>query len=252
MIKAVIIDDEINSIDVLRWQIAEYTSDVTVVGSFSSPSQAMTELPELNPDVVFLDIEMPGMNGFEFLAAFENINFEVIFVTAYNEFAIKAFKYSAMDYLLKPVTESDLVGAVSKLTTKVTQKKTDMKQYQLFFDQLKAINERRAVEKIALSTRDGLLFTNISEIIYCESDRNYTYVHLNNGTRVLVSKTLKMIEEILCEGEFLRVSQSFLVNLLFVKEYIRNEGGYVIMSNGITISISNNKKKEFLDRFSKF
>jgi two-component system LytT family response regulator len=250
MIKAIIVDDEQSSIDMLRHQVQQYFDYVEIVGSFNSGEQALAAMESLNPDLVFLDIEMPFMNGFEFLEKLGEINFDLIFVTAYNEFAIKAFKYSAIDYLLKPVIREDLVSAVERI--KFKQVKISNDQVELLFDQMNRLKVGQKADRIALSTLDAIIFTRIDDIICCEGEANYTHVHLAGNKKVLVSKTMKVIQNLLPEKEFFRIHKGFLINMNHVVEYKRLDGGYVVMSNQLKVDVSKTKKEEFFLKFSKF
>lgn len=250
MLKAVIIDDELSSCETLEWQLKEFCPDVEVVGVYRSPEIALKEVPKLKPDVVFLDIEMPHINGFEWLNKIENIDFDIIFTTAYDKYAIKALKYSALDYLLKPVEKSELKKAVEK--SKLSRFKTSPEQITFLLEQIDTLKSSKKLRRIAVSTAESLTFLDLDEIICCESESNYTYLHLINGEKILISKTLKIIEDILDKDHFLRVSQSFLVNLIHIKKFVREDGGYLLLSNKMAITIAKNKKESLMSFFSKF
>lgn len=250
MTKAIIIDDEINSCEMLEWQLKEFCPDVEIVGVFSLPEIALVEIPKRKPELVFLDIEMPRMNGFELLTKIGNINFEIIFTTAYDQYAIKAMKYSAIDYLLKPIENEELKNAVEKVKRK--NSKTSAEQISFLLEQLEVLKSKKKLQRIAISTAESFTFLDLDEIICCESDSNYTYVHLVNKEKILISKTLKLIEDILDKDYFLRVSQSFLINLSHVKKFVREDGGYLLMSNGMAVTVSRNKKDDLFEHFAKF
>ena len=245
-IKSIILDDEQHCVDTLEWQLKKYLPEVEIAGIFTSPLGALEYINTHKIDLLFLDIEMPGMNGFELLKKLKNINLDVVFTTAYDEFAVKAFKASAIDYLLKPINKSDLISAVKKVSDK--QQSTILpEQMEIFFD---AINNKSPLkERIAVSTQEGLLFIKVSEIMYCVSDSNYTYIYLDTNKKVLVSKTLKEIEAMLTDEGFLRIHNSNLINLQKIEKYIRGDGGYVIMDDNKSLNVSRSKKEEFLAIF---
>jgi len=245
-IKSIILDDEQHCVDTLEWQLVKYVPEVEIAGVFTSPIEALEYLNNNKVDLLFLDIEMPGMNGFELLKKLKNINLDVVFTTAYDEFAVKAFKASAIDYLLKPINKSDLISAVKKVSDK-QQPSILPEQMEIFFD---AINNKSPLkERIAVSTQEGLLFIKISEIMYCVSDSNYTYIYLDNNKKVLVSKTLKEIEAMLVDEGFLRIHNSNLINLQKIEKYIRGDGGYVIMDDNKSLNVSRSKKEQLLAIF---
>jgi two-component system LytT family response regulator len=250
MTKAVIIDDEVNSCEMLEWQLKEFCPEIEIIGIFSSPEVALQEIPKLKPEVVFLDIEMPKINGFELLTKIGNIDFEIIFTTAYDQYAIKAMKYSAIDYLLKPIEKEELQNAIERVKTKSAR--TSNEQINFLLDQIEVLKSKKKLRRIAVSTSDSFTFLDLDEIVCCESESNYTYVHLTGGDKILISKTLKLIEDILDKDYFLRVSQSYLVNLNHVKKFVREDGGYLLMSNRMAITVSKNKKDDLFDHFSRF
>jgi two-component system, LytTR family, response regulator len=247
MLTAILIDDEISSTDVLHWQIETYCPSVKVLCECNSPELAIEKIKELQPDLIFLDIEMPGMNAFEMLNLLKPFSFEVIFTTAYNQFAVKAFKENAIDYLLKPIEKSDLIGAVEKVMQKEKTKSNEKMEtlLGLFRDQMKAN------KKIALPTNEGISFLNVDQIVRVESDSNYSYVFLQTGEKVCITKTLKQIEESLEGQPFYRVHQSHLVNLNHIVKYLKDGGGYLVMSDKTTITVARQRKDGFMEMFSK-
>ncbi|GDX52955.1 DNA-binding response regulator [Bacteroidota bacterium] len=246
-IKAILIDDEVNCTDILSIQLKKHCSNVEVIAVCNSAKDGIEKINELNPDVIFLDIEMPHMNGFRLLEQLTPFNFEVVFTTAYDEFAIKAFKVCATDYLLKPIDKTELIEAVRKVATKKNGNNNSSTQ---MTELLKMISSQSQEKKIALPTNDGMLFLKPSDIIRCESDSNYTYVFLANGEKICVTKTLKQVEESLHGFSFFRVHQSHLVNLNHVIKYNRDDSG-IITSDGTTITIARQRKEGFLEMFSK-
>jgi two-component system, LytTR family, response regulator len=241
--KAVIIDDEKHCREVLTTLLGKYCSDVEIAATFSNGAEALESIEKNSPDILFLDIEMPGMNGFEFLERTPHKNFGIIFTTAYNEYAIKAIKHSALDYLLKPIDKNELIEAVEKAKQQNAQK-TSSRVEQL----LSSLNLKKESKRFAVPTLEGLIMLNSEEILYCESDGPYCTFHFTTNTKpLLTSKTLKEAEEVLQGGgEFFRVHHSFLINLKFVQKYIRGEGGEVIMNNGKNIPVARSRKQDFM------
>jgi two-component system LytT family response regulator len=248
MIKAVIVDDELNCVEMLEWLIKTYCPVVNVVALCTSGEKGIEAILKHRPDVVFLDIEMPRMNGFDMLEKFDNLFFDVVFTTAYNKFAIKAFRYSALNYLLKPVDPEDLQGTIKKLEEKKTSVGKD--QLNLLLENMK--NLSNPVQRIALSTGDGLIFVNTADIMYCQAESNYTNVVMAKGNKVLIAKTLKDIDETLSGKDFFRVHNSYLVNINHIKKFVRGDGGYILMNDDTHITIARSKREEFFDMFSKF
>lgn len=245
-IRSIIIDDEQHCIDTLEWQIKKYLPEVELVDKFNSPIKALELLKSQPIDLLFLDIEMPEMNGFELLKHLGKVDFDVVFTTAYDEFAVRAFKASAVDYLLKPIDKEDLISAVQK----VRESKDVSIQPEQMDILFKAINSKTAPkERIAVPTQDGLHFVKIKEIIYCISDSNYTYIHLINKKKILVSRTLKEIEAMLIDSGFLRIHNSHLINLQKIEKYTRGDGGYVIMDDQKMLSVSRSRKDALLAIF---
>ena len=245
-LKAVIIDDEPGSIEALKWELQPYAGELEVVAAFTSPLDALEKLPGLDVQVIFLDIEMPGMNGFDLLKKLDDVSFEVIFTTAYDQFAINAFKVNALDYLLKPIDEDELRKALDRLKDRRTKPATQQ-QFEQLFDYLQ--KHRPDFPTIALPTLQGLEFVEVDDIVHCESSSNYTYINLSNGDRFLVSKTLKEVEEMLTGHHFCRVHHSHVVNLKYVRRYIKGKGGELVLKNGTVIPVSRAKKEDLLRLF---
>ncbi len=248
MIKAIIIDDEQNCVEMLEWLLKTYCPIVQVAAMCNSGEEGIQAINKHKPDVVFLDIEMPKMNGFAMLEKFDQMAFDVVFTTAYNKFAIKAFKYSALNYLLKPVDPEDLQTTVKRLEEKKSSVGKD--QLNLLLESMK--NLSTPVQRIALSTGDGLIFVNTADIMYCQAESNYTNVKLTNGNKILVAKTLKDIDETLSGKDFFRVHNSYLININQIKKFVRGDGGYILMNDDTHITIARSKREEFFDMFSKF
>lgn len=243
---AIVIDDEIHSIESLIWELEPLQDQVTVVGTTTDPREGLALLRTHTPDLVFLDIEMPGMNGFEMLGTLDHIAFDIIFTTAYDQFALRAFEINATDYLLKPVSEDALRKAISKVQTRKIHKTT----VDYLADLLRNIaTEHPELRKVALPTLEGLLFIRIEEIVRCESESNYTHVHTIKGERFMISRTMKEIEEMIRDTRFLRVHHSHLVNLSYVREYHKGKGGSLLLEDRSVIPVSRHRKHELLDKF---
>lgn len=245
--KAVLVDDEKNALEMLEWMLQKHCPDVNIVAMFDSPIEALENIGSIQPDVIFLDIEMPQLNGFDLLERLGNRDADVIFTTAYNQFAIKAFKICALDYLLKPIDAEDLKSAVKKAHDR--KSKVSAQQLEMLLNYVKP--EKPKTKRVALTASDHLIFVDTSEIVYCESDSNYTIFFLADGRKVIVSKTLKDVEEILEGADFFRIHASYLINMKHVSKFTRGDGGYVVMSNNQHITVSRKKKDEFFEKFSK-
>ncbi len=245
-IKAILVDDEQHGLETLSWQLQQFCPDVEIIGVYSDPKKAISEIKKISPSVVFLDIEMPGMNGFEFLEQFDSISFEVIFTTAYDEFAVKAFKVSALEYLLKPIIKDELVASVNKLKSLSEHSNTSQQ-----IEMLRSVYDLTPLNKVALPTFEGLEFIEVEHIIRCEADDNYAHVHIANRNSILVSKTLKEIEELLSGHGFHRIHYSHLINLNKIKKYVKGDGGYVILDDDSTVNVSRSKKENFLKIFQR-
>lgn len=245
MIRALIVDDEENSRLTLKNMLSDYCQNVEVVALAASVKEAIALAKTHSPDVVFLDIEMPVENGFKLLEYYTEIPFEVIFTTAYDQYAVKAFRFSAVDYLLKPIDLEELRMAIEKLEER---KKTSKKKH---FETLQ-YNINNQLKKIALPTLEGYSFIDIDDIIYCIASNNYTEIHDIKGSKIIVSKTLKEYEDLLTPNfSFFRTNRSHLVNLTYIKEYKKTKKPTIVMSNGAEISLTLARKKDFLERLGR-
>jgi two-component system LytT family response regulator len=215
----------------------------------NAADQGIQAIHKYMPDVVFLDIEMPHMNGFDMLEQFDKLFFDVVFCTAYDQFAIKAFRYSALNYLLKPVDPDDLKETIRRLEEKKSA--PSQGQIELLLQNIRQTN-KPGVQRIALTTGDGMIFVPTTDILYCEAESNYTAVVLEGGKKILVSKVLKEIDEALAGPDFFRIHNSFLININRIKKFVRGDGGYVVMEDGASVSISRSRRQEFMELFSKF
>ncbi|MCB0458691.1 MAG: LytTR family DNA-binding domain-containing protein [Flavobacteriaceae bacterium] len=242
MLKTVIVDDELNALEALEWKLNRYIEGDLQIIKCNSPVKAIEVIEKEKPDLVFLDIEMPEMDGFTMLQQLSNTNFDLIFTTAHDEFALRAIKVSAIDYLLKPVDKDELIIAVQKV--RASRKGNHLEdKLQSLFTNLKDKNE-----KISLSADGKIYLLDREDIIMLKSDKSYTTVFLVNDKSIVVSKTLKEVEKKFEFPEFYRVHNSYLVNMNHVKEYLKSMGGELIMSNGMSASISRNKKNELLEK----
>ncbi len=246
MIKAVIVEDEKHSQELLHELVKEYCEGVEIVGLAGTVAEALQIITETEPTLVFLDIELPDGDGFQVLEKLDSPKFDVIFTTAYDQYAMRAFKFAATDYLLKPIDNEELEQAVARVVEKQKATPGDGKA-----DQLQALirnirNIGTPFKRIVLPTTNGFTVVNPEDIIRCESDRNYTFIFLKDGRRILVSRTIKEYDEMLTEFNFFRIHQSHLINLNFLKNYTRGRGGYVELTDGTVLDVSARRKSEFL------
>ncbi len=241
MIKAILVDDEKGALETLSGMLDLFCKEVQVLGKASSANQARDLIKTFNPDLVFLDIRMPFENGFDLLESLGNHRFHVIFTTAYNNYALKAIKFSVLDYLLKPIHAEELQRAVSK----VSKASVSKEQYSI----LKAHQLNNKHEQIVLPHKEGFQVVNIREILRFEGDRNYTNVHFLNRDQLLVAKTLKEYEELLKDYDFFRVHQSNIINMKCVKGYVNGRGGKIQLIDNTEVDLARSRKKEFLKFF---
>ncbi len=246
MLEAVIVDDEIKALQSLTWELTNFSDDIKVVASFTDPLEALAYLndPENTPDCLFLDIEMPTMDGFQFIQKLKNKDFPVVITTAYNQYAIKALKNEAIDYLLKPIDSDDLNDTILKI------KKFNAKSYSA--DKLEKIllnfHANAIQKKITLNTDGKLVFLSCDQILYAESDGNYSTIFLTDGHKIVLTKKLKEVNEILPQEIFFRIHNSYIINLNKIKEFLKTDG-YVILESNHKIPVSRQKKSDFLDLF---
>lgn len=245
-ISAILIEDEPRSQKALELLIAQNCPQVDIKEVCNNAAQGIVAVAEYRPKLVFLDIRMPGLSGFEFLDAFDEPSFEIIFVTAYDQYAIQALRRSAVDYLLKPVDAPDLVRAV-----RAASKRMAKKDVNLPVNTLKENHKAGDVllQKLAIPTRNGLEFISFGQVTKLQADRNYTNIFLADGKNLLSTYHLKTYEETLPQELFFRSHHSYIINLQHVKTYMRGEGGYVVLSDGGTADVSKRRKKDFLRVF---
>jgi two-component system LytT family response regulator len=246
MIKAIIIDDEKFCIEVLEELVKENCPGVEIVATCKGGESGLQAIRKYKPDLIFVDIEMPKMSGFEMLEVINPIEFAVIFTTAYDNYAIRAFKYSAMDYLLKPIDGGDLKLAVAKYQFPRGQHNFSA-QIELLKENIRQLNPAN-IQRIAIPTLEGIIMQPIHDIIYCEASSSYTILHLKEKEKIVSAKTLKDYEEMLEDHNFFRIHHSHLINLNYVEKYIKGDGAYVVMTDKTSISISRSKKEAFVAR----
>ncbi|HVE61039.1 MAG TPA: LytTR family DNA-binding domain-containing protein [Chitinophagaceae bacterium] len=244
MIKAIIIDDERHCIDALTDDLLKHCGNVEIAAKCNSAKEGILAIKKHKPQLIFLDIEMPWMNGFEMLEVLDDINFSIIFTTAYDQFAAKAFRISAVDYLLKPIDINDLKFAIKKAEQKILEQQGSANIENL----LRNIKQPTSQQKIALPYKDGYEFVEVSHIIYCQAEGAYTKVFLDNKKCILVSRTLGDIEELLPGDLFQRIHHSTVVNLGFVTHFVRSDGGYLKMQTGEQLIVSKSKKENLMER----
>ncbi len=242
-INALIIDDEKHCRESLSELIRNKFPEIRLAEICSNPAEGIIAISKLEPDLVFLDVEMPGMTGFEMLKKLPEITFEVIFTTAFDKYAVRAIKASALDFLLKPVTYEDLVEAIAKFRNRFRKEKP-YRQLEVLYDNLQ--QKFDPLKKLAIPSQNGLEIIPVREIIRLEGDSNYTTFHLRNQAKFLVSKTLKGYEELLADQHFFRIHQSHVINLKCVKRYIKGEGGIAVMEDGSELDVSRRRKDEFV------
>ncbi len=243
MIKAVIVDDEPKAIQSLSWELNHFSDEIEVIKSFTSPEDAIVYLDQNPPDCLFLDIQMPTMDGFQFLEKLKNPTFPVVITTAYNEFAIKALKHEAIDYLLKPIDSDDLEETLKKI------KKYNSKLFNStkFEEALSIFNTKYQQKKVTINTDGKLIFLNVDDVLFVESDGNYSTIVTTDGQKILITKKLKEVNDILPEHYFFRIHNSYIINLNKIKEFIKNEG-YVVMESNHKIPVARQRKSDFLEK----
>ncbi|HEX8529819.1 MAG TPA: LytTR family DNA-binding domain-containing protein [Cytophagales bacterium] len=243
MLKVIIIDDEPDCVRLLAHELATHCPQVQVVGQTSSSEEGLRLIQVLAPDLVFLDIEMPRLNGFQLLEKVGDLSFGLVFVTAYNDFAVKAFRFSALDYLLKPVDSDELREAVGKAERR---QRVDTRQLDMLRTQL---GSRHLADKIAVPYGQGVMFLPVKEVIYCEADSNYTRVIATGNRNYLLTRTLRDVQEVLEEQGFVRVHRQYLVNRDQIKMLMKGEGTYLVMNNEASIPVARNQKDKLMQQF---
>ncbi|MGB0892462.1 MAG: LytR/AlgR family response regulator transcription factor [Flavobacteriaceae bacterium] len=243
---AILVEDQPIALEMLQNDITRNHKELDLIGTAKSVVEASKLLRKQEPDILFLDIMLGDGTGFDILEIHPNLTSKIIFITASDEFAIKAFKFAAIDYVLKPYSDDDLANAIEKAKNQI---QPDKEQLSVLQQSINQPNKRP--KKISLHTSDKIVIVDLDTIIHCKSDNNYTEFYMQNGQKIVVSKTLKYFADILKEYQFLRVHQSHLVNLQFIKEFIKSDGGYIILTNKKTIPVSVRKKAEVIEALNK-
>lgn len=243
MLNVILVDDEESNVSSLKEKITRHCTALNIVALCYNAADAIKAIDSLQPDVVFLDIEMPVMNGFLLLQNLNFKNFELIFTTAYDHYAIKAIRYSALDYLVKPIEIEELKTAVARAAEKRSNITSD-RQLEILLENLPS--RKNGFQKIAIPTTEGLQFIKINDILYLEANTNYTHVILADSKKFVVCQTLKYFEDMLPTDTFIRIHNSYIINKNFAEKYIRGEGGQVVLTNGIALDVSKRKKTDFL------
>ena len=246
MIKALLVDDEKMSRLTLRKLLEVYSPSVEIIAEAENAAEAALLVKELKPDLVFLDVAMPGKNGIDFLKELEEINFEVIFVTAHDKYVLQAIRFAAVDYLQKPVEETLLVNAISNAAKRI-QQKTNNQHIETFLHNMKQQAGQQPMQ-LCIPSIKGFQVVEISDIIYCEAENTYTNIHFKDGKKILASRPLMDYEMMLQDSLFFRTHKSLLINMKHIKEYLKGEGGFAVMSNGKTLEVSRRKKEAFINK----
>jgi len=251
MIRVILVDDEPQSSKALDIQLRELANDIEVIGIYNDPEKAISDIKKMKPDLVFLDIEMPGMNGFQLLEKLEQFDFEVIFVTAYNEYMLNALHISALDYLLKPVDTEELNSALARFRKRITLQNNRLEKKEQFDLLSETLRDQSGPKRLAIATAQGITFLKIKEIVRVEALSNYSTFHLVNKQKIMVSRTLKDFEAMLTQQNFFRVNRSCIVNTDYVIKYKNEDGGVLELHDGTEINVGPHRKNELLDILSR-
>ncbi|MCD4745959.1 MAG: LytTR family DNA-binding domain-containing protein [Bacteroidales bacterium] len=244
MIRSIIVEDEKKSRETLVGLLNIYCKNVEVVAQADGVMTGIQKIKKHKPEVIFLDIQMPDGSGFKLLEKIETVDFEIIFTTAFDQYAIKAIKYSALDYLLKPIVPDDLINSIKKVEEKKISGQIN-ENIKVLLENIKKPKEEP--HKIILSTAEKIHIVKVNDIIRCESDNYYTRFYFKDGTKLLISKTLKENEELLSDHSFIRPHKSHLINIRYIKSFVKNDGGYIVMTDGSNIPVSRRKKEKIID-----
>jgi two-component system, LytTR family, response regulator len=248
MINCIIIDDEAKNIKLLNNMLSLHCPSVKILATETNAKNGLLLIDELQPQLVFLDVEMPHLNGFDLLKQLEPIHFEVIFVTAYSHYAVEAFEHHATGYVTKPINTEKLIAAVNTAEKRIEEKNINKNLFTL----LEHNSKQAAPNKIPLSTTNGLIFVKIADIMYCESSGNYTHFYLCDDKKIVVSRQLGEYEKLLPDADFIRIHDKYIIHLAYIKEYIKGSGGDVVLENGREIPVATRRKEEFMARFEKW
>jgi len=243
MLKAVIIDDEPKAIQGLSWELSNFNDEIEIIATFTEPEKALHYIKNTHLDCLFLDVEMPTMDGFQFIEKLDNKDFAIVITTAYNEYAIKAFKKEAIDYLLKPIDSDDLAETISKVK-KFNSRIVNTDKFEKI---LLNFNDKLSNKKITINTDGKLVFLEPSDIFYAESDGNYTTLNLLDNKKIVLTKKLKEVESLLPDNHFFRIHNSYIINLNKIKEFLKTDG-YVVLENDKRVPVSRQRKSDFLDK----
>lgn len=244
MLHAILVDDESKALESLLWELSKFKNDITVLDTFTNPNEAIEFIKHNQVDCVFLDIEMPTMDGFQFLSHLGDEDLAVVFTTAYNEYALKALKNEALDYLLKPIDSDDLKQAIKKVKKSVSSQNLTTER----IEQILSSYNNSSNKKIKLNTDGKLIFLDKEDILFVESEGNYSTLHLSNSKQIVLTKKLKELTQVLPDSHFFRIHNSYIVNLEKIKELIKSDN-YIILESNHKIPISRQRKSEFLEKF---
>jgi two-component system, LytTR family, response regulator len=246
LLKALIVDDEYQGRSFMQKILEKEHPDVEVVGQASTIDETLSNIQNLNPNLIFLDIILGRENAFDLFSKIQNVNFEIIFTTAHNEYAVKAFKINALDYLLKPIDLQELNDAIEKVKVRLDKEATRTSVFQLenLANILKSVN--KSIDKLAIPSSDGFIMVQLSDIVYCESDGNYTIFNLTNNRKLTSSYTLRQYDDMLSSQDFFRAHKSYLINLSHINRYLKSDGGLIMMSNGKTVELSRRNKEKLM------
>lgn len=243
MIKAIIIDDELSAIRSLKWEVEKFCKGIEITDSFTNPVEAISAINYLKPDCIFLDIEMPEMDGFQLISNLEHKKFDLIITTAYDNYALRAFKAKAIDYLLKPIDTDDLLASVAKIRVHKENNNLGVD----FEKILTGMVPKKESKRVPLVFSGKTIFVNSEDIIYCKSNGNYSEIFFKKQKKEMLSKKLKEVEALINNDDFFRVHKSYLVNVNYIKEFVKSDGHYLILENEITIPVARLKKNDLLD-----
>jgi two-component system, LytTR family, response regulator len=244
MINCIIIDDEAKNIKLLQKMLEMYCPDAKIIATETDAKNGLQLINELQPQLIFLDIEMPHLNGFDLLKKLEPVNFEVIFVTAFSHYAVEAFEHRVTGYITKPISADKLIAAVNTAAKRIEAKNINKNLFSL----LEQNTQKAEPEKIPLST----IFVKLTDIMYCESSGNYTNFYLSDDKKIMVSRQLGEYEKLLPDTNFIRIHDKYIINLTYIKEYIKGSGGDVVLENNKELPVATRRKEEFLSRFEKW
>jgi len=247
MLRTVIIDDEAHVRETLARLLASHCPQIRLIGEADGVSSGVKLIRETHPQLVILDIRMEDGTGFDLMQQFETIDFKVIFITAYEKYAVLAFKFAAIDFLLKPLNPEELVDAIKRAETLIQEH--FITQFQALEENLKT--DLRQKKKVVLKTQENIYLVDLQDITHCESDGCYTFVHTISSDKIIISKTLREFDDMLCDSGFYRVHKSYLVNLSQIKRFEKHEGGYIILNNDHKIPVASRKREELLELFEK-